>query len=479
MSLLIKGGEVIDGSGGAPNKRDVLIVGGRIAALGDLATYKADRVLQATGDYILPGFVDIASFSDARLSLFNEPRQADYLRQGVTTIVCGLNGRSLAPTMYAGEITSSNAGWRTEKEYFDAVSLLRPGVNFASFTGYESIRRSITSNPRNLGTKEIGVFSHILESHLFDGSVGISIGDGGLSEFDASANEIETIIRILRKENKTAAVSLKADKKVYEIFSDAGIKTIALGLNDLLKTAVAFEHLSSATEKKSLKADFLFTFSPYPYFEVKASEMLPSQATRDNSPSIIENLKKKRFFSFFSKKVKEFNPRETFIFDTPRKEARFVLGKSVSEFAENRGASDEEAFARIIALCGYETVFLSRMTDVSLVTKFMSYEKSAVAGKIWSPMSSISHIHSELSDPFIEFFRVAGRSETRLETAVKKLSAPARLLGLKKRGLIKEGFAADITILKNGEPELVLVNGGIAYENGVVSESHRGEVITI
>jgi N-acyl-D-amino-acid deacylase len=478
MSLLIKGGEVVDGSGSAPNKCDVLVVGGRIAALGDLATYKASRVIQAAGKQVLPGFIDVSSVSDIRLSLFSEPRQADYLKQGVTTIICGSEGRSLSPAMYAGEIGSSNAGWHTGEEYLDAIHSLRPGVNFAGFTGYESIRRSVASRSRNLGTKEIGVFSHILNSQLNDGMVGVSVGNGGFSEFDASKNEIEVVIKALHGENKTAITSLTAKDKPYEVLAEKGIKTIALSLNSSVKTSEAFKKFLINIDKKNLKADFVTAFSPYPYFEVKASELIPFSVLKENE-SIMENLGKKRFFGLFSKKIKELNPRETFIFDTPKKEARFLLGKSVAEFADNRGVSREEAFARIIDFCGYDTVFLSRMTETSLVDDFALYSKSVIAGGIWSPMSKISHIHSELSDPFVEFFRIANRVGMRLELAVKKLATPFKLIGLKKRGLISEGYAADITIMKNGRPETVLVNGKIAYDNGSVLETRSGEALSV
>jgi|GEM_PF-1917752 len=476
MSLLIKGGEVLDGSGAAPKKSDVLVVGGRIAAMGDLATYKADKIVQAAGDYVLPGFVDVSSVSDSRLSLFEEPRQADYLKQGVTTVVCGTNGKSLAPAMYAGEISSSNAGWQTMGEYLGAMESLRLGVNFATFSGYESLRRSITYKSRNLGSKEISVLSHVFGSHLEDGSAGISLGDGGFSEFDASKEEIEMLIGILAGANKAAFVSFKAEDKPYASFAEAGAATIVGRLNESVKNVQAFEKLVSSVEKKALKAEFAFAFNPYPYFEFKASEALPASAGKPSS--IIEALGKKRIFGFFSKKVKEFNPEETFIWDTPKKEARFLLGKTVAEFAENRGVDAEEAFARIIGMCGPEAVFLSRMQDSSIVDAIASHPKSIIAGSVWSPMSGISHIHSELSDPFTEFIRVADRIGLRPELVAKKLSGAARLLGFKKRGLVKEGFAADLVVLKNKRPEITLVNGEVAYESGSVSDSRSGEVIS-
>jgi len=479
MNLLIKGGEVLDGLGSAPKKCDVLVVGDHIAAIGNLSSYKADRVIQALGSYILPGFVDVAAVSDERLTLFTEPSQADFLKNGVTTIVCGAKGKSLAPAIYAEETLFTNIGWQTTKDYLKAMNVIRLGVNFINVSGYETIRRSITPKSRNLGIGEIKALSLLFKQCLTDGSAGISLDNEGFSAFDASEDEINAISLIISEAKKTVFASSNILDDSYKNLIESGGKVIIGGLNELFKTKNTFDKFVTVAEKKLFKTEFAFAFSPYPYFQRKASEMFPDSVNLTDSVDISKNLIKKRTLAFFSKKVQEFNPQETFIFNTPRKETKFLIGKSVAEFAENRKINIEEAFTRIIEICGPNTIFLSRMTDDKIINQIISHPKSIVGSSSWSPMSSLSDIHSTLSEPFIEFIRSADSLGMRIELIAKKLAYPTRLFGLKKRGIIKEGFAADIVVLKNNRPEFTIVNGKIAYENGSVALNYAGKIITI
>ena len=474
MSLLIKGGEIVDGSGSAPKKCDVLVVHNHIAAIGNLSSCKADKVIQALGSYILPGFIDVAVTSDERLTLFSEPSQADFLKNGVTTIVCGTRGESLAPAMYAEETPFLNIGWQTVKDYIKAIHALRLGVNFINVSGYETIRRAITLKSRNLGIGEIKALSILLKQCLADGSAGVSIGRGGFALFDASEDEINAFTTITSQAKKTVFTSLKTTDNSHERLMESGSKIIISDLNESLKTQNAFDKFTASAEKNSLKTEFAFSFSPYPYLECKASEMFPDTTNLTDATEISKSLSKKRTFAFFSKKIQELHPQETFIFNAPRKETKFLTGKSVAEFAENRKISAEEAFIRIIEICGPDTVFISRMANDKIIDKIITHPKSIVGSSSWSPMSSLSTIHSALSEPFITFIRSADNLGMRIEFVAKKLAYPARLLGLKKRGLIKEGFAADIVILKNNRPEFTIVNGKIAYENGFIVSALRG-----
>src|SRR3989344_4275275 len=96
-TILIKNGLVYDGAGTPPIKKDVFVSGNRIARLGIFSKKHVDEVIDAAGGLVMPGFIDINTDSDHHLSLFSEPYQEDFLRQGVTTIIGGNCGASLAP----------------------------------------------------------------------------------------------------------------------------------------------------------------------------------------------------------------------------------------------------------------------------------------------------------------------------------------------------------------------------------------------
>ena len=92
--LIVRGGQVVDGTGGPARRLDVAVAGGRIAALGT-SLGEARRVIDAAGQVVAPGFIDIHTHSDYALPA--NPRAESKIRQGVTTEVVGNCGYSVAP----------------------------------------------------------------------------------------------------------------------------------------------------------------------------------------------------------------------------------------------------------------------------------------------------------------------------------------------------------------------------------------------
>ena len=107
--LIIRGGEIIDGTGGPAYSGDVAVQGGRIVAIGDSSGREARRIIDATGQVIAPGFIDIHTHSDFTLPLNH--RAESKIRQGVTTEVVGNCGYSTAPVL-PGKVALLQTTWR-------------------------------------------------------------------------------------------------------------------------------------------------------------------------------------------------------------------------------------------------------------------------------------------------------------------------------------------------------------------------------
>ncbi|MEK7495899.1 MAG: D-aminoacylase, partial [Patescibacteria group bacterium] len=100
MTILIKNIQLIDGSGRPAFKADVLVKKEKIHAIGNFSRYRANEIIDGMGAYLSPGFIDIDTESDHNLTLFSEPSQKDFLLQGITAIIGGQGGSSLAPLIY-------------------------------------------------------------------------------------------------------------------------------------------------------------------------------------------------------------------------------------------------------------------------------------------------------------------------------------------------------------------------------------------
>jgi N-acyl-D-aspartate/D-glutamate deacylase len=155
--LLVRGGLLIDGTGGEPRPADLAVKGGRVCALGALGTLPAKREIDATGFVVAPGFVDMHSHADLILLGDVSTQQrllGAKIAQGVTTLVVGNCGLGLAPTDDgAAEILAQVNGWMTPQgvtagalatgEYLDRLERDGVGVNVATLVPHGPVRISV------------------------------------------------------------------------------------------------------------------------------------------------------------------------------------------------------------------------------------------------------------------------------------------------------------------------------------------------
>src|SRR3990167_616495 len=184
--ILIKNGTVIDGSGRPMYRADVAVTDEEIVAIGDLSSARAEKVIDATDQYVTPGFVDVNNHSDTYWQIFSCPELKSLLYQGVTTIIGGNSGSSLAPLTDHGIIRSIqkwtdvekiNFNWLSMRDFLQEVRRRRPAVNFATLVGHGTIRRgAMKDKTRTITPEEIEIMQRMLETALKEGAIGLSTG---------------------------------------------------------------------------------------------------------------------------------------------------------------------------------------------------------------------------------------------------------------------------------------------------------------
>jgi len=181
FDVVIRGGQLLDGTGAPARSADVGICGDRIESVGDLAGAEAARTISAAGCYVCPGFIDVHSHSDAYLLI--EPSAPSKVFQGVTTEVVGNCGASSAPRLDRYLMPSDWRAmnypgfWRTVAEYRALLEQVRPAVNVVLLIGHNALRASVMGYIERAATPdERNAMSDLLTRSLDEGGAGLSTG---------------------------------------------------------------------------------------------------------------------------------------------------------------------------------------------------------------------------------------------------------------------------------------------------------------
>jgi dihydroorotase/N-acyl-D-amino-acid deacylase len=180
FDLLITHGHIIDGTGSPWYSGDVGIRDGRIAAIGTLAGAPAKRTLDAHGEVVAPGFIDMLGQSETTILV--DPRLPSKIFQGITTEITG-EGNSAAPVDDA-MLAADRAGyehykidpdWRTFRQYFARIEKQGMGINLASYVGATSVRRMVLGDADVQPTAaQLDQMKALVREAMRDGAVGVS-----------------------------------------------------------------------------------------------------------------------------------------------------------------------------------------------------------------------------------------------------------------------------------------------------------------
>ena len=277
FDLILRGGWVIDGSGGPPFRADVALLETMIAEVGRLEGAEASQIVDARGCYVVPGFIDAHVHGD--LMLMADPIHMPALRQGVTTYLIGQDGSSFAPASqttldymrrytagFNGNPTGLSYDWGTIDEYLAGFDR-RVAINVAYLIPNGNIRMEVMGlDPRSPREDELRAMQKLVRDGMNAGAVGLSTGLDYIPSRYAHETEITALCEAIVRENGVYVTHMRGYgpltpigmREVVAIAQKTGVPAHISHYNgraDLL--------LPLIEEGRSLGLDL--TFDTYPY----------------------------------------------------------------------------------------------------------------------------------------------------------------------------------------------------------------------
>ncbi len=507
MTLLIRNVRILGGEKEFSGLSDVFVNGDTISAIGSFPGKKADIVLDGQGSYLAPGFIDVGSASDHYLTLFEGREQEDFLLQGVTTLMGGMCGASLAPLAYGtlesvqkwGDTSRVNVNWHTVGEFLASLEAHPLAVNFGTLAGHATIRRALIGEDlRDLTKNEMNVFARMLEEAMTEGAFGLSTGLSYVHAREASPLELSFLADVvarfggvyathLRDEGKGIAASVNETIRIAE---DRRVKTLISHFMPLRGAEEEYRAALRMIEALPDSVPFRFDAHPFPDSLLPIYTFLPEWAQNGGVKVLLANIKDDWLVSKIRRDMPALDAEHFIVMDAPKNE--MFAGKNLREVAAIYGLDDpRDALLKLMVATNLKCSVLYRNIDESLASDALTSARSIVAsnapswGRRGTRQASRRFRPRRITSTFTTFLGLAAAGLMPLDAAVRKItSAPAAMFGLKGRGLIKEGAIADLACFRTDgakdEPAEVLftvVNGFVAESDGVFKGSFPGKIL--
>lgn len=469
-NAILAGGTIVDGTGAAPFAGDVVIRGGRIASVGThpVADVPDYNVIDCTGFVVAPGFIDVHSHSDLQVL----ENRKEKLLQGVTAEVVGNCGFSPYPLPedphmlreFANGILCGDDqwGWKSAADYLANASESRVAA-VSSLVGHGSLRIKVAGNTsRALTSKEVDTMSGLLDEALEQGAAGFSSGLMYAPGSGASAEELAALCRIVARRGKVYATHMRSYSAglvdaVEEQLAVAEASECRLQISHLQAAGEDYWPLQqraiAAIEQASARGiDVAFDAYPWLAGSTVLTQVLPQDALDGGIPKLLARLRDPAEREAIRPRIKPEARWNGVVITAAAKNENLVVGRSVQDIADERGTDPERAVMDIL---------LEQEGNVNIVEHCQSLEN--LHALLTHPLATVitdgvytrgrSHPRLYATFPLLLGNMVRERKWLSLEEAIHKVTGkPAATFHLNDRGLIAEGYMADITVF---DPETV------------------------
>ena len=496
--LIIRGGKVVDGSGNPWYHADIAIKNDRIAEIGQLSNHEAKRVIDAHGLVVAPGFID--PHTHALRGIFEVPNAESALLQGVTTLTEGNDGSSPYPI---------------DRHYAD-IDNLRISPNWAVFVGQGTIRqRVIGFGLRKATPDEMERMKQMVRDAMEQGALGISTG---LFYVPGSFTSTEEVIELSKVAAEYNGIYISHIREEAAQLIDSVQETIRIGEEADIPVQIthhkvigvenwgaSIESLRLVDEARKRGVDVTIDQYPYTASQTSINALIPQWAQAGGREEMLSRINSAETYSTIKNEVVAKilydrgggDPKNVFI--SRNSWDPDMAGKNLAELAVDAGLEPTPENAADVVfdiIRGGGATAVYHAIGPEDVDRIMQHPATAIGSD--GPVGVFGEGAPHPRE-YGTFARVLGlyvreRKILSLEEAIRKMSSQsARRLGIHDRGLITEGYFADIAIFDPDEiidratfenphqyaigTKFVLVNGAVVVENGQHTGARPGRIL--
>ncbi|AIJ24680.1 MULTISPECIES: N-acyl-D-amino-acid deacylase family protein [Amycolatopsis methanolica group] len=471
FDIVIRGGDVLDGTGAAARRADVGVRDGRIAAISGERLDGA-TVVDAAGQVVTPGFIDLHSHAD--FTLAHDPGAVTQLAQGVTTLITGNCGHSPFPIgdLALHQRTSAFDPARLRWSWSDGAGFAAdlgeaaPAVNVGLQVGHNSVRLAVLGAEDRAPTEdELHRMCELVRAAAGQGAVGFSTGLIYTPGLFAAPEEVRALVAAAASAGLLYSTHLRNETSaladaVAEAIEAAEAGGARLEISHLKAMGPAnhgavHDALALIDAARARGVDVMADVYPYTASSTELASRLPSWAVDGGKDALVARLadpvlRGKMAASLRERFGRDIDPEGVVLGELPPGPYRASTGLSIADIGRAEGTDPAEAALRVLEAHAAQVMIVNHAMDEDDVIAVLRHPAVSVASDGWiMTETGEGRPHPRSFGTFARVLAryVRERGVLSLEQAVHKMTGlPAARLGWTDRGVLREGAVADIAV---------------------------------